>query len=333
MTINNSSTYILYTFLTIIIMFAYIQFTSYDNDNENSNDNKKSNINVNYRKICKYLITNSSVLHQSKPMLWIHIIYEKNSRKWENFGSRSSSDLNQSYQYLTIKSILDKCGNTFNICVIDDDTFTTIIPGWTTDLNYVSEPIKGKIRQLALAKLLYYYGGIIVPSSFLCKRDLYHTYKEYVKNDTVFVCERNTRSINSSVDRLSPNPLFMGCTKDNSKMFEFIRFLESYISSDFTAEGICLDKISSWWVNPVKMGEANMIPAGYLGMVDSANNIITLDTLMNDSFINFSDEALGVYIPSDEILSRTAYQWFAALSAKEVLMVENSLGKLLLLSQ
>ena len=113
---------------------------------------------------------------------------------------------------------------------------------------------------------------------------------------------------------------------------EFINFLESYISTDFTAEGVCLDTISSWWVNSVQLGETNMIPAEYLGMVDSEDNIITLDTLMTDSFINFSDKALGVYIPSDEILARTAYQWFAVLSAKEVLMVDNSLGKLILLS-
>ena len=330
MPVNNSRTYILYIILTILIMFVYIQYINEDNMNKNKN---KNNLNTNHKMVCKYLITNSSVLHKSKPMLWIHIIYEKNARKWENFGSRSSSDLNQSYQYLTIKSILDKCGDTFNICVIDDDTFMSIIPGWTTDLNYVSEPIKGKIRQLALAKLLHYYGGMIVPSSFLCYRDLYNTYKEYVENDVAFVCERNTRSINSSVDRLGPNPLFMGCIKGNSKMNEFINFLESYISTDFTAEGVCLDTISSWWVNSVQLGETNMIPAEYLGMVDSEDTIVTLDTLMTDSFINFSDKALGVYIPSDELLSRTAYQWFAALSAKEVLMVDNSLGKLILLSQ
>ena len=323
MTINNSRTYILYTFLTLIIIFVFIQYIA-ENENKNLNSNQH---------VCKYLITNLSVLHASKPMLWVHIIYEKNARKWENFGSRSSSNLNQSYQYLTIKSILDKCGDTFNICVIDDDTFMSIIPGWTTDLNYISEPIKSKIRQLALAKLLHYYGGMIVPSSFLCYHDLYNTYKEYVKNDTAFVCEKNTRSINSSVDILGPNTLFMGCIKGNSTMFEFIRFLESYISSDFTAEGICLDTISSWWIESVKNGDSNMIPAEYLGMVDYEANIITLDTLMNNAFINFSDKALGVYIPSDELLSRTAYQWFAALSAKEVLMVDNSLGKLILLSQ
>ena len=325
MTIN-SRMYMLYTVLILTMIFMYSQYITEDNENKNK-------LNVNHTIVCKYLITNSSVLNYSKPMLWVHIIYEKNSRKWENFGSRSSSNLNQSYQYITIKSILDKCGDTFNICVIDDDTFMSIIPGWTTDLNYVSEPIKSKIRQLALSKILYNYGGMIVPSSFLCYRDLYYTFKEYTKNDTAFVCERNTRSIKSSVDRLGPNPLFMGCQKYNSNMFEYINFLEAYISSDFTAEGVCLDTISSWWVNSVQNGDTNMIPAQYLGIVDSEDNIITVDTLMNNSFIDFSDKALGVYIPSDEILSRTAYQWFAALSSKEVLMVDNSLGKLLLLSQ
>ena len=53
-----------------------------------------------------------------KPILWIYIPYEYNSRHWESFGSRSSLHLNQPYLYLTIQSIIQHCSNDFYICII-----------------------------------------------------------------------------------------------------------------------------------------------------------------------------------------------------------------------
>ena len=71
-------------------------------------------------------------------------------------------------KFLTIKSLIDKCGKDFNILLIDDESFMKLIPGWNIDLNKIGDPIKGKIRRLALARILKYYGGMIVPSSFVC---------------------------------------------------------------------------------------------------------------------------------------------------------------------
>ena len=80
----------------------------------------------------------------------------KNSRLWSSFYSRTSHELNQPYLHLTIKSIIEKCGESFNICLIDDQSFEKIIPGWTINLDNLASPIKNHIRQLALARMLYY---------------------------------------------------------------------------------------------------------------------------------------------------------------------------------
>ena len=45
----------------------------------------------------------------NKPILWIHMDYTINSRKWKNFASRNTTDLNQDYLYLTIQSIINTC--------------------------------------------------------------------------------------------------------------------------------------------------------------------------------------------------------------------------------
>ena len=56
-----------------------------------------------YSEIRKYLLRDKPLDNIKKPLLWIHIPQEYNSRNWSSFGSRSSHDLNQPYLYLTVK--------------------------------------------------------------------------------------------------------------------------------------------------------------------------------------------------------------------------------------
>ena len=48
----------------------------------------------NYETIQKYLLNDETLAKSKKPILWIHVPYEYNSRRWLNFGSRSSFELN-----------------------------------------------------------------------------------------------------------------------------------------------------------------------------------------------------------------------------------------------
>ena len=86
-----------------------------------------------YEMIKKYLLNDSPLYGFNKPKIWIHTKYELNARKWKDFQSRSSRDLNQPYIHLTIKSIINHCSNDFHICLIDDDTFRKLIPTWDID--------------------------------------------------------------------------------------------------------------------------------------------------------------------------------------------------------
>ena len=80
-----------------------------------------------YELVRKYLLNHSSLAQSKKPILWIHMNYDMNARSWSSFGSRNNDHLNQPYIFLTIKSIIDKCGSDFNICIIDDSTFGKIL--------------------------------------------------------------------------------------------------------------------------------------------------------------------------------------------------------------
>ena len=73
-----------------------------------------------------YLLDGEDLGKSAKPILWIHVPHEYNSRNWLSFGSRSSFELNQPYLYLTVRSIIKKCEDSFTICIFDDNSFQKI---------------------------------------------------------------------------------------------------------------------------------------------------------------------------------------------------------------
>lgn len=298
----------------------------------------------NYDLVKKYLLNGSSLAKSKKPIIWVHVQSDTNSRHWENFNSRNTNYINQPYLYFTLKSIIDKCGSDFNICVIDDNTFEKIIPGWSVEMKLISDPTKSKIRQLALAKVLYYYGGMIVPSSFLCFKSLIPIYKEGVKLDSMFVCEMLSRSSVSSIVDFFPSSKMMGCVKNCENMEKYISHLEILVSNDFTDESNFTGECDRWLFSEIRKGRnvntpsadetlpssIRLIKSEALGLKDEKGHAITIETLMGNTYVQLAHESLGIYIPSDEIAKRTKYEWFCRLSYKQLLESETILGKLIL---
>jgi hypothetical protein len=310
--------------VTIILSFIYNRYKSVEDEDEHEK---------NYKLVKKYLLNDSSLAQSKKPIIWIHMVYETNARWWPSFFSRNTDNLNQPYQYLTLKSIIDKCGNDFNVCLIDDDTFPNIIPGWSVDLSLVADPIKMKIRQLGLATILHHYGGFLIPSSFLCFQNLAPLYDRLTMGGKMFVGEMVARTDVSDKVNFSPSTKFMGCKRGCPMMLNYINYLEINTSSDFTAESHFLGSYGRWCFEKINKGEMNMISADMLGVKDINKKPVTLETLMGNSFLHLSERVQGLYIPADEILKRNAYQWFARLSAKQALESDTTIGKYLLINR
>ena len=310
--------------VTLILSFIYNKYKSKEDDDEHMQ---------NYKLVKQYLLNDSSLAQSKKPIMWIHMVYETNARWWPSFASRNTDDLNQPYQYLTLKSIIDKCGQDFNVCLIDDDTFGNIIPGWTVDLSLVANPIKMKIRQLALAKILYHYGGFLVPSSFICFQNLAPLYYNLTEGGKMFVGELVTHADVSDKVNFFPSTKFMGCQKGCHMMFAYIGYLEINTSTDFTEESRFIGAYGRWCYEKIQKRDMNMIPADMLGARDTAGKTVTIEILISNNFLNLSERVQGLYIPADEILKRTAYQWFARLSAKQALETNTTIGKYLLINR
>ena len=316
-----------YICLMIILMAVGFVYRRYVDKYESDDELEQYNL------IKRYLLNDSSITRHKKPIIWIHIPYEYNSRNWSSFGSRSSMNLNLPYQNLTVRSIIDHNPN-FHICLIDDTSFNNLLPGWTIDITKVGEPQKHNIRKLCLLKLLYNYGGMIVPSSFLCLRSLEMVYDLGIKNDKPFVVENRSRIYTGqNAIEMIPDASFMGAPKNNSVINKFCAFTENLVSTDYTNEPDFLGDFNKWCIQAISTNQMNLISGTIIGTKDSKGNAITPEMILGENYIDINDDVVGIYIPGDEILSRTSLNWFCYLDEDKILTMKSIIGKYFIIAK
>ena len=317
---------ILMILLLLVIGYAYSMYSGKLND-----DTEKEERDL----IQKFLANDVNKMDRTKPFLWIPVEYEMNERQWLNFGSRNTTNLNQPYLYLTIRSIIDKCGDSFNICIIDDNVFNKLIPNWTIHVNRLTSPLRPHMRELAMAQLLNKYGGMRLPPSFVCFEDLITLYELGVNTETatgggIFVTEMVSSSITSSSITFAPCSKIMGCRKENEVMKKYIEYLEVLISNDYTEEMDFEGKISKWFFNQVSKGSVNIIKPELIGAKKVDDTPVILDNLMSDTNMELSKESFGLYIPACDLIKRRNFGWFVRMSPGQVLQSNTQIGKYLL---
>ena len=305
------------------------------------NENTRTN-GYYYSMIEKYLLNKDNLGSGGplKPILWVYlqndniITPEVNSRFWYNFGSRTSTNFNQPYQKLTIQSIINKCSDDFNICLIDDSAFNILIPNWNINLKNTALPLKSHIQSIAITSLLNAYGGLLVPSSFICLKSLKGVYEEILKDDKILVAEFNNRVCNEKLtSNVIPYSIFMGCKPNSRVMQNFNNYLSVLASTDFTMEQDFLGKSNLWLEEQIAMNQVKCLSGISIGTQNKDGDAVNIEELLGSSFIDFCPNALGIYIPWNELINRVSFQWFVRLSPEQVLRSNTFIGKTLLVNQ
>jgi hypothetical protein len=310
-------------FILIVLGFLYRRFEDKRMREENNENNEA---------IQNYLLDDVTLAKSKKPILWIHVPYEYNSRNWLSFGSRSSFNLNQPYLYLTVKSIITQCENSFTVCIFDDNTFHRLIPGWDINMTNISDPILANMRTLGFMKLLYIYGGLICPISFLCMKDLNGLYYKGTRSKKMFVCETTDRNITSTDFDYYPSITFCGAPKECETVKMACDFIQRTMSTDYTSESKFLGSFDRWCQKRIQNKEINMIDGVEIGTKTIDEKPILIDDLMSNQYLNLYKGTYGILIPADEVLKRKNYEWFARLSAKQVMQSNTIIGSYLLLA-
>jgi hypothetical protein len=286
-----------------------------------------------YEAIQKYLLDGDTLGKSKKPIMWIHVPYEYNSRRWLSFGSRSSFELNQPYLYLTVRSIIKQCDESFTICIIDDTSFKRLMPDWNINMTSISDPILSNMRMLGMMKLLHKYGGMICPLSFVCLKDLNEMYMKGTRGEKMFVCEVVDRNITSSEMDFYPNLSFCGAPKECDTVRELCNFIQRTASHDYTADVKFLGEYDKWTKQRIENGRINLVDGVEIGTKTMDDKQIVIEDLMSNHYLDLYQGAYGILIPAEEVLSRRKYEWFARMSPKQVLESDTIIGNYILLSQ
>lgn len=313
--INNPLIYIVGFSLVMVANHFARKLKSSMHDKDTEND---------FNLIRNYLLNDSPLYGFNKPKLWIHTKYEINARKWKDFYSRNSTDLNQPFIHLTIKTIIDHCADDFHICLIDDDSFDKLIPSWDVSVRNLAEPMKSHFRELALVKILYLYGGIIVPNTFVCNKNLISFYNDNVFGNRPFICEsvsKRTNMVNEPIRKtFTPDTYFMGANKNNETILELIAYLKYRNQNPhFSSESDFLGEVNQFCINYIQDGKMNLVDGKKIGIKNVKNKAITISELIEEAHLGLDKSCVGVYIPCDDFLNRTKFQWFSVLSSKEIL--------------
>jgi hypothetical protein len=286
---------------------------------------ESENINFSYNQIKEFL---SDTGKYDKPILWIFLNYEVNGRCWESFMSRTSKNLNQGYLYLTVKSIIERNKKQFHICFIDDNVFSKLLDdGYFKNMNRKAYPNKLYLRIYGMCNLLYTYGGVFVPASFICFNDL-SVLLEYEK---MFVGEFVNRSVSCKTNYFYPSYQLMGCRKGNTVMESLVQYLQKSSLHDYTDEALFIGKLNVWLNVHVKKGQIVLISGNQIGTKLKSGKPMNLEDFFSTNFVPIQYH-LGIYIPETELLQRIQYGWFVRMSPKQVLQSSTFVGKMLLLA-
>tara|TARA_B100000900_G_C20534146_1_gene697618 strand:+ start:235 stop:1197 length:963 start_codon:yes stop_codon:yes gene_type:complete len=312
------------------LIFAFAAITAigilYDKYKEKYEPNE---VTTNFNLIERHLLKSEK---NGKPNLWVHTDYNVNARNWLSFYSRNTTDLNQPYVNMCIETIVKWCGNSFNICLINDDSFEKLLDNWTIELDNVPEPLRRRTRVLGIFRLMHKYGGVLLPNSFLMMRDFKPIHDEYLGNKDAYTAEVATSNDSSDVTRLFPTHKIVGCKKDSKVVRDLCNYLEVNLSTDSTAESDFKGNIDRMLFKHVNNGAMNIIPANLIGVKDVHDEVILLDDLMGETKVDFDNNMIGVYIPKCQLMKRRNYHWFVRMSKRQIVSSNVILGRLFKLS-
>jgi hypothetical protein len=186
-------------------------------------------------------------------------------------------------------------------------------------------------------QLVYFYGGMVVPNSFVCIKNLVDFYKESTLGDRPFFCEAINRTVNVAQQKRKllfvPDTYFMGAEKNDPFVLELIEYVKKICRDPhFTSEPDFVGSVSQWLMDSNNYNKLNLVGGEVIGIKSHDRKQILLDNLMEEEYLNVHNSLVGIYIPEDEILTRPKYQWFAYLPSEQILKSNMIIAKYLMAS-
>ena len=179
---------------------------------------------------------------------------------------------------------------------------------------------------------MYNYGGMLIPNSMIVLKDLNELRSELLTSNKLLAGEFLTRNNISSKSQFFPSHKLLCCNKNNDVIFNLINKMQVLISKDNTADMDFTGELDREIYKECIRGNVQLIDGKALGVKTNDNEVILIDDLVGNSYLDINSDFHGLYIPSDELLKRTKLNWFVRLERSEILRSNTNIGKYLLLS-
>ena len=276
----------------------------------------------------RFLALDSSLRRSHLPNLWIHFEFPPNARNWQSWGSRLSRQLNLPFIDVATQSIMDCNEDDFNIRLISDASFKHLLKGWDVDLEKVANPHRDHLRKIAMAKLVYTQGGLVVPNSFLCGEGLREMYERCIGSGKILAGQLPSHSSNGSWSTTALSLEFFGGRAGSRHLKQLVQSLEAGLGSDPTSSPE-FEELVAGILNEINDdGGINAVEGEFLGVRESDGKFITMDSLLTRDPLEFDTRCLGVYVPMKAILNSVSKGWFLAMDKEQIVASNTNLGQL-----
>ena len=261
--------------------------------------------------------------------IWIYLETHYNSRDWNSFYGRSSSDM-PPYIYTCIRTILQWCkkkkyNQHLQVEVLTPYNLVKFLP--QLDLNIaLDKKIPLYLRKHLIATgLLYHYGGIWMDPSTILLCDLRDILKKLEFNDVIaFGCASEEYRCQNSY--LLPNLQVYASKAGNHLMKQCFIDIHNHFqknNSNFEFNNPCVEIIRNNLKYFVEEGKIKYFQysSKYNGSRDHLGKLITLDNLLSihETRLMCDDCAFFIVIDYQRLMLNKNLEWFRRMSESQIL--------------
>ena len=268
-------------------------------------------------------------LESAKPNLWIHL----NTQSTLPFpgmsllpGMQTSTtriDKVPAFEQLCAYSVLFHNASEFNVVLITDDDFSLLLPGWSVNLDAVPEDGRKAVRDVALLRILYYYGGMLVPSTFAATAPFSKAIAmpSALPKDNVLAFATPTTGINRSEEGgvqeplFGPSPRFMYSAPNNPTVKRLIDML-SVKTGTHAQVAAFEDRASTAMRQLMQEGRVGVLSGELIGTKDAEGQPVDVAEAI-DGFKR-APHSVGVLVPGFVYRVRK-YGWLMRESPAKIL--------------
>ena len=318
-----------FKFIVYVIICLFIIYLVYEFDNIlHLTGTKISKMNL--HDLNGYFYDESVNMHNLfKPKIFIHVPYEKNARKWESFGSRTSDDLNLSIVYLCIKSVIENCGSKYDVILFDNDNIHELLEKYNLHDECSNRDYK-TLNNVQLkhwinyskAKILYEFGGTMMSPYFYFNKC---PNSKYLKSNNLRGLLYVNEGLKSTNEKLVASlDHYMVSNKHNSDLQVYLSYLKTLCLGDHIADASNYDKM---YKHLEKLDLYN--PQDFCITNNNNEPIYYDDWLSANKQLDLNNNHFCVYLNIDLHKVQSKNGWFLRMSPDQIIDSNTIIGQYL----